>query len=96
MQSAQTMPVEPAANGASRTFLFGEWTVGFDSWRDSSNIGGRVYKYFVFGLTDPVTKELLDFQTNGPELVTHCKAHPEKRAGLLRLTAAAKFPAKFN
>jgi len=43
-----------------------------------------------------VTKELLDFQTNGPELVTHCKAHPEKRAGLLRLTAAAKFPAKFN
>ena len=95
MQSAQTMPVEPAANGASRTFLFGEWTVGFDSWRDSSNIGGSVYKYFVFGLADPVTKELIDFQTNCPALATHAKENPGKRAGILKLKKDAKFPAKF-
>ena len=96
VQTKETLPVEPAANGASRTFLFGESTVCFDSWRDSTNLGGRVYKYFVFGLTDPATRELIDFQTNCPELATHCKARPDKRAGFLKLAAGAKFPAKFN
>lgn len=95
VQSAETLEVEPAANGTSRTYQFAESTVSFDSWRDSTNIGGRVYKYFVFGLTEPATKELIYFQTNCPELVTHVKEHPGKRASILKLKTDAKFPEKF-
>lgn len=95
VQTAEKLPVEPAANGASRTYQFAETTVRYDSWRDSTNVGGRTYKYFVFGLTDPATKKLIYFQTNCPELATHCKTNPDKRLAVLRMTAGSKFPSKF-
>lgn len=95
VQTTETLEVEPAANGASRTYQFEESEVSYDAWRDGTNVGGRVYKYFVFGLTDPATKELVHFQTNCPALATHAKENPGKRAGILKLKKDAKFPAKF-
>lgn len=95
VHTVETMPLGAAASGDARALTFAESRVTFDSWRDDSNIGGQVYKYFVFGLVDPATKTIVDFQTNNPGLAALCKKRPEKREEFLNLKARAKFPANF-
>lgn len=94
--TAETIPIPAAQTGDRRSFNFGESQVTFDSYRDNSNIGGDVYKYYVFGLRDPATKALLDFKTNNPPLLTFVKAHPEKRDEFLNYRQGQKFPSTFK
>jgi hypothetical protein len=96
VHTAQTLPIIQAADGTKRAFEFEKSTVVFDTARDSSNVGGQVYKYYVFGLRDPATKQIVDFQTNFASLATFCKAHPEKRAEFLGMTKGATFPSGFR
>ncbi len=96
VHAVETIPVPEAPNGNRRQFQFGESTVTFDSYRDSSNVGGEVYKFYVFAMRDAATKELVDFKTNNQSLQTYVKTNPDKRAELLALTAGSKFPARFK
>jgi hypothetical protein len=91
--SAETLPIPEVKTGDRRQFSFAESTVTFDGYRDSSNVGGELYKYYIFGLRDPGTKEIIDFKTNNVALLALCKAHPEKRDDFLNLSKGAKFPA---
>ena len=90
--AVHTIPLPAVPGGARREFNFPESTVSFDSYRDTSNIGGEVYKYFVCGIRDPQTKEIVFFETNYPELASLCAAHPEKRQEFLNLKQGAKLP----
>lgn len=92
----QTLPVPAVQTGEKRTFTYDESTMTFDAYRDSTNVGGDVYKYYVFGLVDPATKTVVDFRTNNAQLQTYIKAHPEKREELLGLAKNARFPADFK
>ena len=56
--SAETLPIPEVKTGDRRQFSFAESTVTFDGYRDSSNVGGELYKYYIFGLRDPGTKRL--------------------------------------
>ena len=94
--SAETLPVPEAKNGDRRTFSFAPSSVTFDSYRDTTNIGGLVYKYYVYGLRDPETKKIIDFQTNYPQLAAAVKAKPELRDEVLSLTRGANLPATLN
>lgn len=94
--SVETLPIPAALNGDRRSFDFASSKTTFDSWRDTSNVGGSVYKYFIFGLRDPATKQLVDFQTNHPTLSTWCKSHPEKRDGYLKYRKGGAFIEKFD
>jgi hypothetical protein len=94
--ATETLPVPAAPAGDRRSFTFGESSVTYDSYRDNSNVGGDVYKYYVFGLRDPETKAILDFKTNNPPLLTFVKAHPEKREEFLNFAKGAKFPSIFK
>jgi hypothetical protein len=96
VHSTETIPIPAAQTGDRRPFSFMESSMTYDSYRDNSNAGGEVYKYYVFGLRDPATKTLVDFKTNNPPLATFIKAHPEKRDELLGLSKGAKFPAVFK
>ena len=96
VHAAQTVPLAEAKDGTKRPVDFESSTVTYDTARDSSNMGGAVYKYFVSGVVDPTSKEIVDFQTNNASLATFCKTHPEKRAELLGLKKGAKFPAEFK
>ncbi len=87
-----TLPLPAVANGARREFNFPESTVSFDSYRDTSNIGGEVYKYFVSAVRDPETKDIIFFETNYPQLAAFCTAHPEKRREYLNLKKGTKLP----
>jgi len=90
--TAETIPIPAAQMGERRSFTFAESTVTYDAYRDNSNVGGETYKYYVFALRDPASKEIIDFKSNNPPLMTEVKAHPEKRAELLGLAKGAKFP----
>jgi hypothetical protein len=94
--ATETLPVPAVPNGERRQFTFAESTVSFDSYRDSSNVGGQVYKYYVYALRDPETKAIVDFQTNFTQLAAACKAHPEKREEILKLAKGARFPTGFG
>lgn len=94
--TAQTLPIPEAANGEKRTFTFDSSTVTYDSWRDTTNVGGQVYKYFVFGLRDAETKTIVDFETNNPALAALCKTDPAKREEYLALKAGSKLPPGFK
>jgi len=92
VHGAQTIKVSAATTGERRQIPFEPSLVTFDSYRDNSNIGGEVYKYFVFGLRDAESKTLVEFQTNHPQLAILCKKDPSKRAEFLALKTGAKFP----
>ena len=96
VHTAQTLPMAETPNGNLRTLDFADSRLVFDSYRDASNLGGAVYKYYVFGLVDPATQAIVDFQTNDSELATFCKTHPEKRDAMLSLHKGAKYPADFK
>jgi hypothetical protein len=89
---AETVKVSAAPTGERRQIAFEPSSVTFDSYRDNSNIGGEVYKYFIFGLRDAESKTLVDFQTNHPQLAALCKKEPAKRDEFLALKTGAKFP----
>jgi hypothetical protein len=94
--TAETIKIPAAASGERRSLAFTESTVSFDSYRDNSNIGGAVYKYYVFVLRDPATKALLDFKSNYLALMTYVKTNPEKREEFLGLKKGSKLPTDFK
>lgn len=96
VHATETIPIPAATTGERRQFEFSPSSVTFDAYRDNSNVGGEVYKYYVFGLRDAATKQLVDFKTNNPPLLTYIKAHPEKRDELLGFAKGSKFPTVFK
>jgi hypothetical protein len=91
VHTAEKIEIPAAPSGDRRQFDFAESSVTYDSWRDKTNVGGAVYKYFIFALRDPETKMLVDFQTNNPQVAATCKAAPEKREEYLALATGATF-----
>jgi hypothetical protein len=92
VHDAQTVKLSAAATGERRQIAFEPSSVTYDSYRDNSNIGGEVYKYFIFGLRDAESKTVVDFQTNHPQLAALCKKDHAKREEFLVLKKGAKFP----
>ncbi len=68
VQNAQTVPIPAANNGKSRNIEFTSVSTTYDGDRDSSNVGGRTYKYYAFFLTDPESGHLLHYESNWPSL----------------------------
>ena len=96
VHATETKPVVAAVDGKVRAVDFEESSLSFDAWRDASNVGGFVYKYYLFALRDPDTKKLLDFQTNHPQLPAYLAKNPGKRDELIGLGKGAQFPADFK
>ena len=94
--SSETIPVPAVPGGARRQFSFAPSDVSFDGYRDSSNVGGEAYKYYIFALRDTESKSILDFETNCLPLANLCKTTPAKRDVMLNLAKGAKFPAAFK
>jgi hypothetical protein len=94
--STETIPVPAISNGAKRLLSFAPSDVTFDGYRDSSNIGGQAYKFYIFALRDTETKSIVDFETNCLALANLCKTDPNKRTEMLGLAKGAKFPSEFK
>jgi len=94
--TTETLPVPAVTTGARRQFAFADSDVTYDGYRDNTNVGGQMYKYYVFALRDAASKAIVDFQTNCLQLQNYAKAHPEKREEVLKLGVGAKFPNEFK
>jgi hypothetical protein len=94
--TTETLPVPAVPTGTRRQFSFADSDVTYDGYRDNSNVGGAMYRYYVFALRDAETKAILDFQTNCLQLQNFAKAHPEKREEILKMSKGAKFPNEFK
>ena len=94
--STETIPVPAIPNGAKRLLSFAPSDVTFDGYRDSSNVGGEAYKYYIFALRDVESKTIIDFETNCLPLANLVKTTPAKRDELLALAKGAKFPTAFK
>lgn len=96
VHATETITIPAVDKGARRTVEFKDSRTSFDAWRDKTNVGGAVYKYFVFGLRDPASKMILHFETNNPQLDRLVKLKPEKREEILKMPKGAEFPKDFN
>lgn len=94
--SSETIPVPAAPNGTKRLLAFTPSDVTFDGYRDSSNVGGQAYKFYIFALRDTASKTIIDFETNSLPLANLCKTTPAKRDEMLALAKGAKFPSEFK
>jgi hypothetical protein len=93
--STETISLPEAATGDRREFPFQAISVTFDTARDSSNVGGDEYKYFIFGLRDAATRQIVDFQSNSPQVMSYVEKHPEARETLLAARKGAPFTDDF-
>ena len=91
VHTVETKPIPAAPDGKARKIDFEPSSVSFDSWRDKTNVGGFVYKYYVFALRDAETKKIVDFQTNHQALQTYVQRAPEKRDEILGLKQGAEY-----
>jgi hypothetical protein len=84
-----------AGTGARREFSFQEVNTNFDAARDMTNVGGDEYRFYIFGLRDPATRQLIEFRTNCTKLEAYVAAHPEARETVLAARKGAPFSDDF-
>jgi len=85
----------PVGSGERREFPFATAELVYDLARDTTNAGGNEYKYYIFGLRDPESKRVINFQSNCPSVMHYAELHPEARDMLLSLRQGAPFSSDF-
>jgi hypothetical protein len=96
VHSVETIAIPAADRGGRREFDFTPLKVSYDEYRDATNTGGQVYKWFIFGLRDESTKQLLHFETNNTQLAKHIAAHPDQREKYLGCKKGTTFVNTFK
>jgi hypothetical protein len=91
----ESLDIPAVPRGVRRNFEFEPLKTRFDTYRDKSNLGGDVYKYFIMAVFSD-DKQFLHFETNCPALDKHLKAHPELRQKFLGMKPGEKFRTRFQ
>jgi len=94
--STETISIPAVESGERREFTFQSVAVSFDTARDTTNVGGDEYKYYIFGLRDAGTKQLVDFESNSPKVMAYVERHPEARETFLSARRGAPFADDFS
>ncbi len=93
--TSETLEIPAVAKGSRRSIEFKSLSTRYDSDRDSSNIGGQEYKYYIMAVFAD-DKQFLHFETNCPELSRHLQAHPDLRVKFLGMQPREKFRTNFK
>ncbi|RBP42385.1 hypothetical protein DES53_10691 [Roseimicrobium gellanilyticum] len=96
VHAAETIQIAAVDKAIKRELEFRPSKTQFDSYRDTSNVGGAVYKWYVFGLRDAETKQLLHFETNCVPLQKHTASNPDGRSKFLALATGSLFDTEFK
>lgn len=96
VHAAQSIPIPAVDKANKREFDFKSSKTRFDSYRDSSNVGGAVYKWYIFGVRDAESKQLLHFETNCTDLAKHVASKPDNRDKYLSLSQGTLFEMIFK
>jgi hypothetical protein len=92
----ETLTVPAVDSGKLRKIEFKTAVTQFDAYRDASNVGGKVYKWFVFSLKDPASGQQLAFQTNCKELEAAARRGPDAMNKVMALGLNDLFPNTFK
>lgn len=93
--TSETLGIPAVAKGSRRSIEFKALSTRYDSDRDSSNVGGQEYKYYIMAMFAD-DKQFLHFETNCPELSRYLQAHPELRVKFLGMKPDEKFKTNFK
>lgn len=93
--TSETKGIPAVAKGSRRNIEFSPLSSRYDSDRDSSNIGGQEYKYYIMAVFAD-DNQFLHFETNCPELSRHLQAHPDLRVKFLGMKPGEKFKTNFK
>jgi hypothetical protein len=96
VHAAETISIPAVDRGGKREFEFKPTKVRYDAYRDATNIGGAIYKWYIFGLRDAATKQILHFETNNTQLTKHVAANPGDRDRFLSLAVRSEFSENFK
>jgi hypothetical protein len=96
VHAAETVQIPAVDKATKREFDFKTSKTKFDAYKDTTNIGGAVYKWYIFGLRDAESKQILHFETNCPALEKYTKASPDARDKFLALKSGAPFETVFK
>jgi hypothetical protein len=92
----EVLTVPAVDSGKLRKIEFKTTVTQFDAYRDASNLGGKVYKWYVFSLKDPASGQQLAFQTNCKELETAVRRGPDAMNKVMALGLNDLFPNTFK
>ncbi|MCX6852355.1 MAG: hypothetical protein NTY98_25980 [Verrucomicrobia bacterium] len=93
--TSETKGIPAVAKGSRRSIEFKALSTRYDSDRDSSNVGGQEYKYYIMAIFAD-DNQFLHFETNCPELSRYLQAHPELRVKFLGMKPDEKFKTNFK
>ena len=93
--TSETMGIPAVSKGTRRSFEFKSLSSRYDSDRDSSNVGGQEYKYYIMAVFAD-DNQFLHFETNCPELSRHLQSHPDLRVKFLGMKPGEKFKTNFK
>jgi hypothetical protein len=96
VHSTESISIPGADRGGRREFEFKPIKVSYDEYRDATNTGGHIYKWYIFGLRDQETKQILHFETNNTPLAKFIATHPDQRDKYLSLKAGVPFTENFK
>lgn len=93
--TSETKGIPAVAKGSRRSIEFKALSTRYDSDRDSSNLGGQEYKYYIMAMFAD-DHQFLHFETNCPELSRYLQAHPDLRAKFLGMKPEDTFKTDFK
>ncbi|HSI62931.1 MAG TPA: hypothetical protein VLE43_07420 [Candidatus Saccharimonadia bacterium] len=96
VHAAETVQIPAVDKATKREVEFKSSKTKFDAYKDASNVGGAVYKWYIFGIVDAESKQLLHFETNCPALEKYTAASPDARDKFLKLQTGALFDTVFK
>lgn len=93
--TSETKGIPAVTKGSRRSIEFKALSTRYDSDRDSSNLGGQEYKYYIMAMFAD-DNQFLHFETNCPELSRYLQAHPDLRAKFLGMKPGDTFKTDFK
>ncbi len=93
--TTETQGIPAVAKGSRRSIEFKALSTSYDSDRDSSNVGGQEYKYYIMAMFAD-DHQFLHFETNCPELSRHLQSNPDLRVKFLGMKPGEKFKTNFK
>ncbi|MDI1314704.1 hypothetical protein [Prosthecobacter sp.] len=93
--TSETLGIPAVPKGSRRSVEFKALSTRYDSDRDSSNVGGHEYKYYIMAVFAD-DNQFLHFETNCPELSRYLQSHPDLRVKFLGMKPGETFKTNFK
>ncbi len=92
VRTKETLLIPAAPDSARREIDFKTFELEFDEDKNSSNVGGWIYKYWICCLRDPETKRIVRFETSYNLLEKYVEENPGERNRFVEIGIGGTVP----